>query len=420
MVFDKISYFLICLYIIMVPLVRKEVGIFGQKPQKPTDIILALIILTYLLKVIISSKSKDKFIYGIKDFFTSYLSIFMSILALTMLVSVSYAVEKKLALSESIRFIVYIVIYFIIKYDLNGKKYTMGMISSYIFSTLVLCLFGIYQYFTGYGLEGKFKENYGYLRYKITANMDNPNNLAAFLILAIFPMIMLAIYEKEKIKKIFYIILSILIFTNLILTGSRNAIIGIIVGVVILGIIYNFRLFTLMIFLGVISIFIPVIRNRLMAITDKTQNESRMYLWEIAKRMIKDHPLFGVGNGNYVSLYDKYTDIYPQFKFYGYTRFPCHNSYLKIESELGIIGGISFIGILISALIQVKKFISTTQDEFYKFFYTGFLASMISFYAMNLSDNLFFVPKTTSYFWILLAISQGIMFRVKSNKSYLF
>jgi O-antigen ligase len=175
-----------------------------------------------------------------------------------------------------------------------------------------------------------------------------------------------------------------------------------------------------MILLGGMSIFIPVIRTRLMAITDKTQNESRVYLWEIAKRMIKDHPLFGVGNGNYVSLYDKYTDIYPQFKFYEYTRFPVHNSYLKIESELGIIGGISFVGILIASLIQVKKFISTTQDEFYKFFYTGFLASMISFYVMNLSDNLFFVPKTTSYFWILLAISQGIMFRVKSNKSYLF
>ena len=295
----------------------------------------------------------------------------------------------------------------------------IGMIKSYIFTTLALCLFGIYQYFTGFALGEKFK-NYGYIKNKVAATMDNPNNFAAFLILALFPMIMLAIYEKEKMKKLFYTTLSLLIFTNLILTGSRNLIIGIAIGVVILSIVYNFRAFILMVFLGLMSLFVPEIRDRLMSITDKTQNQSRVYLWEIAKRMIKDHPLFGVGNGNYVSLYDKYTDIYPQFKFYGYTRFPCHNSYLKIESELGIIGGVSFIGILISALIQVKKFISTTENGFFKFFYTGFFASMISFYVMNLSDNLFFVPKTTSYFWILLAISQGIMFRVKSNKSYLF
>lgn len=419
MFLDKISYFLICLYIIVLPLAPTKAEFFGKK-FSPADLILALVILSYLLQLVISTKSRDKFIDGIKDFFSSYLSIFMSILALMMLISVSYAVEKKLALSESIRFIVYIIIYFIIKYDVNSKKCTIGMIRSYIFTTLILCLFGIYQYFTGYGLEGKLAENYGYLKHKVAATMDNPNNLAAFLILIIFPIVMLAIYEKEKVKKIFYIILSLLIFTNLILTGSRNAIIGIIIGAVILAIVYNFRLFMFMVLLGGGSIFIPVIRNRLMAITDKTQNESRVYLWEIAKRMIKDHPLFGVGNGNYVSLYDKYTEIYPQFKFYGYTRFPCHNSYLKIESELGIMGGISFAGILIAVLIQVKKFISTTQDEFYKFFYTGFLASMISFYVMNLFDNLFFVPKTTSCFWIILAISQGIMFRVKIDKAYLF
>lgn len=416
MFLDKICYCLICLYIIIVPLVRSEVKIVGQKPS---DFILALIMLSYLLQLLICKQSRSRFIEGIKDFFTCYLSIFMSILALMMLISVSYAVDKGLALSESIRFIVYIIIYFIIKYDLNSKKCTIGMIKSYIFSTLILCLFGIYQYFTGYGLEGRFKENYGYLRYKITANMDNPNNLAAFLIIAMFPMIMLAIYEKEKMKKTFYIVLSTLIFTNLILTGSRNAIIGIIVGVGVLAIVYSFRLVILMALLGSISVFIPVIRTRLMAITDKTQNESRLYLWEIAKKMIKDHPLFGVGNGNYATLHDKYTEIYPQYKFYLDVK-ATHNSYLKVESELGIIGGISFIGILVAALLQVKKCISTTQDEFYKFFYTGFLASMISFYVMNLSDNLFFVPKTTSYFWILLAISQGMLFKVKSDKSYLF
>ncbi|MCH5139040.1 hypothetical protein JMF89_17900 [Clostridiaceae bacterium UIB06] len=195
MFLDKICYCLICLYIIIVPLMRSEVKIIGQKPS---DFILALIMVSYLLQIVTCKQSRIKFIEGIKDFFTCYLSIFMSILALMMLISVSYAVDKGLALSESIRFIVYIIIYFIIKYDLNSKKYAIGMIKSYIFSTLILSLFGIYQYFTGYGLEGRFKENYGYLRYKITANMDNPNNLAAFLIIAMFPMIMLAIYEKEK------------------------------------------------------------------------------------------------------------------------------------------------------------------------------------------------------------------------------
>lgn len=408
---DKILYLLICIYIILLPLLPSKLNFVG-KTLPLADMILGVAILVYLLKIVFSCESREKFINGIKDFFTDYLSIFMIILVIMMFISVSYAVEKKLALSESVRFVVYILIYFIIKYDKNSRRYIQGMLQSYIFTTLLLSLFGIYQYFTGFGLDQKFK-NYEYAKFKIAATMENPNNLAAFLILAVFPMIMLAIYEKIMIKKVFYSVLSLLIFVNMILTGSRNAIIGIGIGLIVLALLYNFRLFILLAILGVISLFIPEVKDRMLSITDKTQNQSRVYLWEIAKRMIKDHPLFGVGNGNYVSLYDKYTEIYPQFKFYGYTRFPSHNSYLKVESELGIIGGFSFVAILISSLVKVKKFVSITEDKFLKFFYTGFLASMVAFYFMNLFDNLFFVPKTTAYFWILLAISQGSMFSVK-------
>jgi len=410
---DRILHVLICLYIIVLPLFPSKVD-FGGKALPLADILLGVTILVYLFKLIVNCESRDRFISGIKDFFTDYLSIFMGILALMMFISISYAVEKKLALGESIRFVVYIIIFFIIKYENNSKHNIKDMINSYIFTTTVLSLFGIYQYFTGFGLDEKFK-NYEYARFKIASTMENPNNLGAFLILAIFPIIMLAIYEKLMIKKLFYSVLSSLVFVNIVLTGSRNAIIGIAIGLVVLALLYNFRLFILLAILGVISLFVPEIKERVLAINDPIQNQSRVYLWEIAKRMIKDHPLFGVGNGNYVSLYDKYTDIYPQFKFYNFTRYSCHNSYLKVQSELGIIGGFSFIAILISSLVKVKKFVSTTKDNFLKFFYTGFLASMVAFYAMNLFDNLFVAPKTTAYFWIFLAISQGSMFKIRNH-----
>lgn len=411
MILDKLLYFLICMYIVVLPFSSTNLG---RITIPSGDVILGLTIIVYIIKLLLSRDSRGRFICGIKDFFTNYLTIFMSALAVIMVISVSYAVEKKLALNESARFIVYIILFFMIKYENNTEEQGRGMIKSYLFTCLSLCLFGIYQYFTGFALGEKFK-NYGYTKFKIAATMDNPNNLAAFLIIAIFPVIMLAIYEKRKGKKLFYIFLTLIMFLNLVLTGSRNAIVGIAVGIVILSILYSWKLVVLLGGMGALALFMPEIRNRAMAITNSTENQSRIYLWKIAEKMIKDHPLFGVGNGNYVSLYDKYTEIYPQYKFYGYHRWPSHNSYLKVESELGIIGGLSFICILISALVQVKKLINNTENKFYKFFYTGFLASMMTFYVMNLVDNLFFVPKTTSYFWILLAISQGIMFREKNK-----
>ncbi|AKA71917.1 O-antigen ligase family protein [Clostridium scatologenes] len=413
MFLDTILYYLIGAYIVLLPLLSNKVKVFG-KSIPPADTILAMILLVYMFKLFLNRQSRKRFIMGIKDFFTNYLTIFMCILAFIMFVSVSYAVDKGLALSETIRFVAYIAIFFIIKYENHSKKCLKFFMNSYIISVLITSLFGIYQYFTGFALDKRFMENYGYAKIKIAANMNNPNNLGAFLILAIFPILMVAIYEKNKLKKTSYISLVILMLVNIVLTGSRNAIVGIIVGVIVLAVLYSFRLFILLGFLGVIALFVPQVRERLLAITDKTQNQSRTYLWEIAKKMIKDHPLFGVGNGNYVSLHDKYTEIYPQFKFYEDIK-PCHNSYLKIESELGIIGGISFLGILITSLLRVKKFITNVKDEYFKFFYTGFLASMIAFYVMNLVDNLFFVPKTTAYFWILLAICEAGIFHMEHN-----
>ena len=70
---------------------------FFRKASAVIDLILALVILSYMVKLIASRQSRSKFVAGIKDFFTSYLSIFMIILALMMFISVSYSVERKSA-----------------------------------------------------------------------------------------------------------------------------------------------------------------------------------------------------------------------------------------------------------------------------------------------------------------------------------
>ncbi len=414
MFLDRFLYLLVCAYIILLPLLPNKMAL-GRINIPPADCILALILFGYFVKLLTSKECRIRFFSGIRNFLTNYLTIFMSILAIMMLVSVSYAVDKKLALSESFRFISYIILFFMIKYEWNKRELLNGILGSYICTNVIICVYGIYQNFTGFGLSNQFK-NYGYAKFKITATMDNPNNLAAFLILAIFPMIMLTVYEKRKERKLFYFLLAVLMLLNLTFTGSRNAIVGVVIGMVILVVMYSLKFLLPLCVIAGASLFIPEIRERIMAINDPVQNQSRIYLWKIAQKMIKDHPLFGVGNGNYVSLYDKYTNIYPQYKFYGYREWPCHNSYLKMETELGIIGGVSFVAVILSSLIKVKSFVDTTKSKFYKYFYIGFLASMAAFYVMNLVDNLFFVPKTTTYFWILLAVSQGMMYREKKDE----
>jgi len=103
----------------ILPLIPQEIKFKGVLF---TDLILALIILVYLISLASCKKNRENFINAIIDFFTDKLSIFMAILLLIMLVSTSYALDKKLALTESARFLTYIFMYFIIKYEFNKKK----------------------------------------------------------------------------------------------------------------------------------------------------------------------------------------------------------------------------------------------------------------------------------------------------------
>lgn len=398
--------YVICLYIIVLPLIPynslsiKGVSISG-------DIVLGIGILVYLLKILFSPKTRARFLYGVKDFFSDYLCLSMFALAAIMIVSVSYAADKKIAITESARFITYLILFFMIKYESNDRESIRMLIHSYFLTCTAVCTFGIVQYFTGIGLSDIFK-NYSYTRAKIASTLDNPNNLAAFTILAIFPLIMITLYENNKKKKIMFGTLLLLVFINMVLTFSRNIILGFGVGVCVLILIYSRKFILVVAAAGGLSTIIPQVRSRIMAISDPVQNQSRIYLWKIAGKMIKDHPIRGVGNGNYVSLYPEYVKKYPDYAFYMYKNSePCHSSYIKVQTELGVFGSAAFAAVLISSVMKVKRFIDYSRDAFYKYFYIGFFAAMIAFFVMNLADNLFFVPKTTAYFWILLSISQA-------------
>jgi O-antigen ligase len=402
-----ILYIIMCIYIIINPLIPNEVKF---KNISLGDYILFSIFVVYFLNLILDKHVRKRFIDGIKDFFTDYLTLSMAGLLLIMLISVSYAAEKGMALQETFRFFTYAALFFIIKYEFTKSKYIKGFIGSYIVCTIIMSIFGIFQYFTGFGLNKSFVKTDGFLgRPKVTVSLDNANNFGAFLILAVFPIIMITLYMKDFKKKVLCGLLSACLIVNIVFCYSRNAMLGFVIGLVVLAVVYSWKLIFPIGGLGVIMFLIPQIGSRIMDIGNSAENFTRLKLWKTAWYMIKDHPILGVGNGNFVSLYDKYVAKYHElYIYYDYKRFPCHNSYLKIQSELGIFGIIFFVSILINALIRIKELAGSIEDKFLKYFYTGFFASVIAFLIMNISDNLFFVPKTTSFFWILLAGEEAL------------
>lgn len=417
--YKRILFLFICMYIFIIPFPIENINIKGLNfiGNRFLDIFLMVIVLLYLIGIIINKNIRKNFIFGIKDFFTNFTSIFMMVLFLAMIISILYARNKGLAIDESVRFLAYIILFFIIKYEFFQIKYIYVSLSTYIGTVLLYSIFGIYQYFTGALLNKKFIFTYDFgAGERIASTFGNPNSYAAFLILAIFPILMLIIHSKNLKRRVIYSVTFLIVLCNLILTFSRNSWIGFFIGCIILCIIYSWKLLFLIIAGGIGAVFTPEIQHRIKDISDMSQNLSRIKLWKTATYMIKDHPFLGVGNGNFVEYYDQYVKNYKELFYPNYHHYPTHNSYLKVESELGIIGIGSFIGIFVAAFLSLRKLVKTTEYLFVKVFYTGFIASFIAFLFMNISDNLFFIPKVTTYFWILLALAQGAAINKKEKR----
>jgi len=75
---------------------------------------------------------------------------------------------------------------------------------------------------------------------------------------------------------------------------------------------------------------------------DQLSAASRVADWQTALAMIRDHPLLGVGKGNYLELARLYNPWALEY--------PVHNVYLFLWAETGIIGLLALVAMLVGSL----------------------------------------------------------------------
>jgi O-antigen ligase len=408
--FDKLLEYLIYAYIIILPIFPSKYKI-GSVPFNG-DAFLALLIFVYLVKLTADKSSREKFSRGFKDFFTQSIGISMALLIFVMFFSVLYSMDMKMAVRESIRFTTYIILYFIIKYEINQERILKNIIIiSFAVSAFVFC-YGLNDYAHAVMKKGSFSYSWDL---RISSTMENINNFGVLALMLFFPSVMLFSGEKRKSLKAVFGLLSIIALGSIVVSYSRNALLGLVAGFILLIILYSRKFIIAFILAAAAALIMPATRTRLIQITDMTQNESRIKVWKTTYYMIKDHFWTGVGNGNFYTQYPLYIEKHPDLvNTYDWEQvFHPHNIFLKIQSELGVIGTVAFIGIVISHFRDLIRYIKKEKDQFFQLFFKGFLVSGIAFMMMNLVDNYFSAPKVIAYFWLFIAIYQSRDFNSK-------
>ncbi|MFH1339128.1 MAG: O-antigen ligase family protein, partial [Candidatus Omnitrophota bacterium] len=109
----------------------------------------------------------------------------------------------------------------------------------------------------------------------------------------------------------------------------------------------------------------------------------RINYWFDTLKIIKANLWTGVGPGNFNLTFARYA----------------HNSYLQIWAEMGILGAVSFLWLIIAALNSAFKAIKKSSD---RKLIIGLVAANSVFLIHNLMDFSFFLPEISLIWWVIL------------------
>jgi len=237
---------------------------------------------------------------------------------------------------------------------------------------------------------------------RVASIYPSPDNLGLFLDRVVPVAACLFIFGQRH--RVWYGASMVLVCAVLVLTFSRGAWIGVVVAGLVICLcnwrVFNWQILTIG---GVLITVALIVGNTLhvarLSFTGVTTT-ARLLLWHAAVRMIRDHPLRGIGM-------DQFLYLYPRYRLAEAWREPYlshpHNVVLDFWLQLGLPGLIWFCGVTTVIVARLKDVVVHTRSN-ERALALGVLGAMVAGGVHGLLDNSFFVPDLAVLFWSLVAI----------------
>jgi len=207
----------------------------------------------------------------------------------------------------------------------------------------------------------------------------------------------------------------ILVFqlVTLLTTGSRFALVSLLVGLVVFGASLVFALRSGLVLsrtsrvllgamlIGVVlvgAIFARPVIGRLHNVNDNSA-AFRKWTWEGSVKMAAANPVLGTGIGTW-------PDLYPRYALTGFTRL-AHNSYLQLADECGVPALLALLTTLGLVGVALKRGILNTQNDS-RLLLCGLTGALAAGVVQNLIDSDWYVFFLGATFWTLAGLAAGI------------
>jgi O-antigen ligase len=206
---------------------------------------------------------------------------------------------------------------------------------------------------------------------RLSGGIGDPNELAA----ALLPAIPVALFAMATVRSLFVrwaLVVCVLLSTAAIfMTGSRGGLIGMaVMFTAAFALAGPLRQQVLAGGLAVIAVAFtyytlfapPEVLGRITSFTAEG-GSGRTDIWSIALQMFRDHPVFGIGAGNFPILEPSYALVsinLPSVQVVFDDPHVVHNTYLHVLVELGIVGlacfGVFVVGVLAEGVRALSRF----------------------------------------------------------------
>lgn len=304
-----------------------------------------------------------------------------------------------------------VVLYFVIVNIVKNQKQVLILIWMLILVGVISSATGLFQYSQGIGLKlvGSVVRVFG--------TTENPNILAAELVLIVPITITLFVNYRSFVLKTVLFCFLIVIIIGIVLTFSRAGMGALVLVLALSAIQFSFRkqnrltavFYSFLIILLLILAALPFIPKeyweRMQTITDTGEIAiaSRLDAWKLALNMMVEHPFTGVGYGifKYEFLNQALTSSDIKTKF---VMLHAHNLFLHTGAENGILAAVFLLLIMFYSwhqLRQAKRFFRAGNDLIFSGISGALEISLIGFFVMNLvSWHL-----DLMIFWIIIGLS---------------
>jgi len=244
--------------------------------------------------------------------------------------------------------------------------------------------------------------------------------------------------KKSVIKTIFSIGTLIIFIVAVLLSYTRAAWVSVAVALIVMTIVVlKIRFTTIMvistIFLILIGVYQTEIMHRLQQnrtpsskdfidharsisnIRNDPSNLERLNRWSCAWRMFEERPVFGFGPGTYQFKYGAYQLSYEKTRIstnFG-TAGNAHSEYLGPLAESGVLGTLSFILIIIFAVITAIRVYNQSEDYKIKAISLISLMSLVTYWVHASLNNFLDTDKASAPYWGCIAIIVALDIRNK-------